>query len=225
VRITLHTDTLAPAQGEDAQARDWLVAMGKQTSIGETKPTIDLLVTPARSDQGAEWLSPRALTTYDIECIPTSLKRFYGLSLTPNWEKMRLQDEPAAPFVDVMIHQALERHLFVTLDQSILNLALIARPQGNVFVLTPRDAQHSIDLSLKAHEKYHIRTNYTLNKSWYYWLRLWNLVPTFQTAWPYAVYGDADGLLDGTSIMDFMQALYARLTGQMQVCDRIGWLR
>src|SRR5712691_8728251 len=25
--------------------------------------------------------------------------------------------------------------------------------------------------------------------------------------------------------MDFMQALYARLIGQMQACDRIGWLR
>ncbi|MDQ6660417.1 MAG: hypothetical protein M3Z24_05570 [Chloroflexota bacterium] len=225
VRVTLHTDNLAQAQGEDAQARDWLVAMGKHTGIGETKPTIELLVTPARSGQGTEWFSPLALTTYDIECIPGSFKRLYGLSLNPNWEKMRLPNEPSAPFVDVMIHQALERHLFVTLDQSILNLALIAQPQGNVFVLTPCEAQHYIDLSLKAHEKYHIRTNHTANKSWYYWQRLWNLVPAFQTAWPYAVYGDANGLPCGTPIMDFMQALYARLIGQMQACDRIGWLR
>ncbi len=225
VRVTFHTDNLAQVQGKDVQARDWLVAMGKQTGVGETKPAIDLLVTPARSSQGTEWLSPRALTTYDIERIPSSLKRLYGLSLNPNWEKMRLSNEPPAPFVDVMLHQALERHLFVTLDRSILNLALTARPQGNIFVLTPREAQHYVDLCLKAHEKYYIRTNHTTNKSGYYWQRQWNLVTAFQTAWPYVVYGAADGLPSSTPIMDFMQALYARLIGQMQACDRIGWLR
>ena len=185
VCVTLHTDSLAHTQGENAQARDWLVAMGKHTGIGETKPTIDLLVTPARSDQGAEWLAPYALTTYDIDCIQGRLKSLYGLSLNPNWEKMRQPDEPPAPFVDVKVHLALKRHLFVTLDSSILDLALIARPEGNVFVLTPREAQRYIDLCLKAHKKYHIRTNHSTNRSLYYWQRLWNLVPTFQVAWPY----------------------------------------
>src|SRR5260370_21039122 len=54
---------------------------------------------------------------------------------------------------------------------------------------------------------------------------LWNLVPTFQAAWSYTVYGAADNLPGGTPIIDFMQALYARLIGQKQACDRIGWLR
>jgi len=225
VRVTLHTDNLAQAQGEDALARDWLVAMGKHVGIRETRPTFDLLVTPARSSQGTAWSSPHALATYDVEHIPISLQRFYGLSLNPNWEEMRDPNEPSAPLVDAKIHQALERHLFVTLDQSVLNLALNPRPEGNVFVLTPHEAQHYIDLCLKAHEKYHIRTNYTANRSVYYWQRLWNLVPAFQAAWPYTVYGAADSLPDSAPIMDFMQALYARLIGQMQACDRIGWLR
>jgi hypothetical protein len=223
--VTLHTDNLAQAQGEDAQARDWLVAMGKHRGRGETKPTIDLLVTPARSAQGTEWLAPHALTTYDINCIQGRLKPLYGLSLNPNWEKMRQPDEPSASFVDVKVHQALKRHLFVTLDPSILDLALIARPEGNVFVLTPREAQRYIDLCLKAHKNYHIRTNHSTNRSLYYWKRLWNLVPAFQVAWPYTVYGAADSLPGGTPIMDFMQALYARLIGQMQACDQIGSLR
>lgn len=191
VRVTLHTDNLAQAQGEDAQARDWLAAMGKHMSVRETRPTIDLLITPARSTQGTAWSSPQALSTYDVEHIPSFLQRVYGLSLNPNWEQMRHPNEPSAPFVDIMIHQALERHLFVTLDQSILNLTLIARPEGNVFVLTPHEAQHYIDLCLKAHEKYHIRTNHIANRSVYYWQRLWNLVPAFQAAWPYTVYGAA----------------------------------
>jgi len=157
-------DTLAQAQGKDAQARDWLVAMGKPIGSRETKPTIDLLVTSARNDQGTAWLSPHALATYDIECIPDPLKGLYELLLNPNGEKMRQPNEPSAPFVDVNVHLALKRHLFVTLDQSILNLALIARPQGNAFVLTSREAQRYIDLCLKAHEKYHIRMNYTANR-------------------------------------------------------------
>ena len=224
VRVTLHTDSLTQAQGKAALARDWLVAMGKN-GVREFRPTIDLLVTPTRSSQDTAWPSFHAIATYNVEHISTSLQRLYELSLNPNWEHMRQPNEPSAPFVDVMIHQALERHLFVTLDQSVLNLALITQPEGNVFVLTPCEAQHYIDLCLKAHEKYHIRTNRTANKSMYYWQRLWNLVPTLQTAWPYTVYGAADNLPGGTPIMDFMQALYARLIGQMQACDRIGWLR
>ncbi len=92
-------------------------------------------------------------------------------------------------------------------------------------MLTPREAQHYIDLCLKTHEKYYIRTNHIANRSVYYWQRLWNLVPTFQAAWPYTVYGAADNLPGGTPIIDFMQALYARLIGQKQACDQIGWLR
>jgi hypothetical protein len=225
VRVTLHTDNLAQTQGEDAQARDWLVAIGKHVGVRKTRPSIDLLSTPARSSEGRAWSTPHALATFDAEYIPSALQRLYELSLNPNWEQMRHSNEFSAPFVDVKIHQALERHLFVTLDQSILNLALIARPEGNVFVLTPREAQHYIDLCLKAHEKYHIRTNYTANRSVYYWMRLWNLVSAFQTTWPYTVYGAADSLPGGTLLMDFMQAFYARLIGQMQACDRIGWLR
>lgn len=94
VRVTLHTDNLAQAQGEDAQARDWLVAMGKHVGLRETRPTIDLLVTPARSSQGIVWSSPQALSTYDVELIPSSLQRLYRLSLNPNWEQMRHPNEP-----------------------------------------------------------------------------------------------------------------------------------
>jgi hypothetical protein len=50
VRVTLHTDSLAQAQGKAALARDWLVAMGKN-GVREIRPTIDLLVTPTRSSQ------------------------------------------------------------------------------------------------------------------------------------------------------------------------------
>ena len=225
VRTTLHTDNLAQAQGEDARARDWLVAMGKHVGGRETRSPIDLLITPARSSQGTAWSSPLALATYDAEHIPGALQRLYELSLNPNWEQMRHPHELPAPFVDVKIHQALERHLFVTLDQGLLKLALIARPEGNVFVLTPREAQCYLDLCLKAHEKYHIQTNYIVNRSVYYWMRLWNLVPTFQAAWSYTVYGAADSLPGSTPLMEFMQAFYARLIGQMQACDRIGWLR
>ena len=225
VRVTLHTDNLAQAQGEDAQARDWLVAMGKQVGVRESRPLIDLLVTPARSSQGTAWSSHHALATYDAENIPSFLQQLYRLSLDPNWEQERHPDQLAAPFVDVKVHQALERHLFVTLDQSMLNLALIPRPERNIFVLSPRQARYYIDLCLKAHGKFYIRTNYTANRSAYYWRRLWNQVPAFQTAWPYTVYGEADSLPGGTPMMDFMQALYARLIGQMQASDRIGWLR
>src|SRR5579859_5220863 len=205
VRVTLRTDNLATSHGEDAEARDWLVAMGKCISVGESKPTIDLLVTPARSDQGRAWLTPHALTTYDIECLQGRLKPLYGLSLNANWEQMRQPGEPPAPFIDVQVHQALSRHLFVTLDSSILNLALTARPEGSVFVLTPREARRYVDLCLKAYGHYHIRTNRTTNRSLYYWQRLWNLVPAFQTAWPYGVYGAANSLPGGTPIMDFLQ--------------------
>lgn len=225
VRVTLHTDNLAQARDEDAKARDWLVAMGKCRSIGECKPPIDLLVSPARSDQGKVWLAPHGLPTYNIESLQGCLKPLYGLSLNPNWEQMRQPDEPSAPAIDVKVHQALSRHLFVTLDPSILKLALVPQPEGNVFVLTPHEAQRYIDLCLKAYDKYHIRTNHTVSRSPYYWQRLWNLVPAFQTAWPYAVYGAAGSLLGGAPIIDFLQALYARLIGQMQACDRIGWLR
>jgi hypothetical protein len=225
VRVTLHTDNLSQAQGEDAEARDWIVAMGTQVGVRETKSPIDLLVTPVRNSQSSAWSTSHALLTYNVEDIPHFLQHLYKLSLDPNWEQVRHPNEPPAAFVDVKIHQALERHLFVTLDQSVLNLALIARPEGNVFVLTPREARYYLDLCLKAHEKYYIRTNYLANRSVYYWSRLWNLVPTFQIAWPYTVYGAADNLPGGKAVMNFMQALYARLIGQMQACDRIGWLR
>src|SRR5258708_17321376 len=222
--VTLDTDDLAETQGEDAQARDWLVAMGKGSNIGETRPCIDLLVTPARSNQGIEWFAQCGIATYDNERVPGPLKRFHGLSLNPNWERMRLPDEPTAPIIDVNVHQALGRHLFVTRNQSLLNLALIPCPERNVFVLTPIEARRYVSLFLKAHGKHHLKTNYTVNRSIYYWQRLWHLVPTFQQAWPYTVYGEED-LPAGDLIADHMQSLYARLIGQMQACDRIGWLR
>lgn len=221
--VTIDTDNLAEAQGEDALARDWLVAMGKKKS-GEAKPCIDLLVTPARSDQGTEWFTNSGISTYESERVPGPLKRLHGLSLHANWENMRRPDEPTAPFLDVMIHQALERHLFVTQNQSLLNLAMVPRPERNVFVLKSTEARRYISLFLKAHGKYHVRTNLIVPRSSYYWQRLWHLVPTFQNTWPYTVYGEKD-LPAGDHIADHMQSLSARLIGQMQACDRIGWLR
>jgi hypothetical protein len=103
--VTLDTDDLASTQGEDAQARDWLVAMGKGNNIGEARPCVDLLVTPARSNQGTVWFEKSGLAMYDNECIPGPLKRFHGLSLNANWEKMRRPDEPTAPMIDVQVHQ------------------------------------------------------------------------------------------------------------------------
>src|SRR6266496_3296672 len=222
--VTLDTDDLAETQGEDAQARDWLVAMGKGINIGETRSCIDLLVTPARSNQGTEWFAQCGIATYDNERVPGPLKRFHGLSLNANWERMQRPGEPTAPIIDVNIHQALGRHLFVTRNQSLLNLALIPRPERNVFVLTPTEARRYVSLFLKAHGKYHLKTNYADKRSAYYWQRLWQLVPTFQQAWPYTVYGEED-LPAGDHIADHMQSRYARLIGQMQACDRIGWLR
>ena len=221
--VTLDTDDLAEAQGEDAQARDWLVAMGKGKS-GETRPCIDLLVTPARSNQGTEWFANSAIATYENERVPGPLKRLHGLSLNAHWENMRRPDEPPAPLIDVTIHQVLERHLFVTRNQSLLNLAMIPRPERNVFVLTPTEARRYVSLFLKAHGKYHVKTNYIVKRSSYYWQRLWHLVPTFQQAWPYTVYGEKD-LPAGEHIAAHMQSISARLIGQMQACDRIGWLR
>lgn len=147
--VTLDTDDLAEAQGEDAQARDWLVAMGKGKS-GETRPCIDLLVTPARSSQGTEWFAHCGIATYENERVPGSLKRLHGFSLNANWENMRRPDEPTAPLIDVTIHQALERHLFVTRNQSLLNVAMIPRPERNVFVLAPMEARRYVSLFLKA---------------------------------------------------------------------------
>lgn len=222
--VTLDMDNLVKVQGEDVQARDWLVAMGKGINIGETKPSIDLLVTPARSSKGQEWSAKLGVATYDNEQVPGPLKALHGLSLNPNWEQIRMPNMPDPPFIDVKVHVAMGRHLFVTCNQSLLNLALIPRPEGNVFVLTPKEAQQYVSLFLKAHGKYHVRTNHTVNRSIYYWQRLWQLVPAFQEAWPYAVYGEKD-LPGGDPIAAHMQSLYARLIGQMQACDRIGWLR
>ena len=224
LQVTVHTDSLALAQDQDSQARDWIVAMGKGIAPRETKPNIDLLITPARSSQGAEWSSSLALATYDIERIPAANRSLYQLSLKPTWEQMRQPEEPEAPMIDFIIHQRMQRHLFVTLDKTLLKLAMLPIPEGSVFVLTPCEAQRYIDLCLKAHGRYHINTNRTDNGSFYYWRRLWNLIPAFQKAWPYTVYASG-ALPHSKDIMDFMQALYARIIGQMQACDRIGWLR
>ncbi len=222
--VTLDTDKLAQAQDEDRQARDWLVAMGKGINVGRTKPCIDLLVTPARSGQGAEWFAQCGIATYEGNLVPSRFKRLFELSLHPNWEQMKRPEEPSASFIDVIVHQALGRHLFVTQNKSLLDLALIPRPERNIFVLTPTEARRYVSLFLKAHGRYHIKTNYTVNRSAYYWRRLWHLVPTFREAWPYTVFGE-EILPAGSHIADHMQSLYSRLIGQMQACDRIGWLR
>jgi hypothetical protein len=222
--VTLDTDNLAEVQGEDVQARDWLMAIGKGINGRETTPCIDLFVTPARSSQGTKWCTQCDVATYDSERVPSPLKRLHGISLNANWEQMKLPNEPSASMIDVKVHQALGRHLFVTHNQSLLNLALIPRPERNVFVLSPTEAQRYVSLFLKAHGRYHIKTNHIVNRSIYYWQRLWHLVPTFQKAWPYTVYGE-ENLPGGDHIADHMQSLYARLIGQMQASDRIGWLR
>jgi hypothetical protein len=224
LRVTLDTDSLAAVQSEDALARDWLVAIGKGINVGEPKPCIDLLLTPARSSLGAEWFAKLSVATYDTNTMLGPLKRLHDLSLKTNWEQMRQPEEPTALIIDVDVHRALGRHLFVTCNQSQLNLGFIPRAERNDFVLSPTEARRYISLFLKAHSKYHARTNHTLNRSIYYWQRLWHLVPAFQEAWPYAVFGEK-GLPGGDQIAAHMQSLYARLIGQMQACDRIGWLR
>ncbi len=224
IQITLHADSFINATDEEVKARDWFIATAQHKDSKDDKEDIDLQVTAARQNQNMDWVV--AVKPLEIEKIPDvfDLRRFYERSLHEDLEKVKTPNEPSAAALDLMLHKQLNRQMFVTVDRNTQLAALNPMQNRNLFVLNPLEARRYVDLYLKAFGAYRIRPNYTANRGAYYWLRLWNLVPAFQATWPYALFG-RDNLRNSNEITDFMHNLYARIIGQMQASDQIGWLR
>lgn len=222
LRVTLHSDSVASASGEAATHRDWLVATGRHNALGEKGPDIDLKVTVLRRPGSMDWA--RGLGTLGEGRRSRFGDGLYQQPRRADWDQTRSPEQPPANILDLRMHEKEDRHVFVTLDDSLLAAGLTPNRLNKSFVVPPILAQHYIDLYLKAQGAFRVMPNYSVNRGLYYWMRLWSLVPAFQAAWPYAVFG-ANVAPRGQDVYDFMQALHARITGMMQAHDRLGWLR
>jgi hypothetical protein len=228
LQVTLHMDSLADTTGEMAELCAWLANTGKHTAYGESAPDIDLALTAYRDANDVTWARGIKMLGQVTQGSPAagfvSFAQLYQESQRADWEQVRTVQQPPANFLDMRLHQLEKRHLFVTLDRALLDIGLQPQRSPIAFAVDPFLAQRYVSLYLKAYGAYRVMPNFTVNRGLYYWMRLWNLVPAFQAAWPYVVFG-VNVAPHGQEIYAFLQALHARLTGMMQAHDRLGWFR